>query len=298
MKIGIITPTYNRIFLLERLYKSLLKQNSLFYIWIIIDDGSTDSTESIIQEWINSDNSIQIRYYKKNNSGKSSALNYGFKSNPDIDFFAIVDSDDYLLDNAIQIITQKVNKYYSNSTVGAISFHYYDTNGKIIGKDNKRFNVEEKIMNIYQYSAQNINPDGCIGYYKRVVNEFSFPEYKNEIYVGPSVLPMLMASKYNIVFTNNVIGVAEYQPEGLSKMGRKLRVRNPLGMLKYCELWQSPLNPSKYIRMKYAIAAQAYVRLSKLSKSSILKAGIAKNCFKWWAYPFGWLLSIFWKICD
>ncbi|EKO4507210.1 glycosyltransferase family 2 protein, partial [Escherichia coli] len=42
--ISIITPTYNRAYTLDRLYNSLVTQDSEKFEWIIIDDGSTDET--------------------------------------------------------------------------------------------------------------------------------------------------------------------------------------------------------------------------------------------------------------
>ena len=51
-KITVFTPTFNRINLLENVYKSLLNQTSKDFIWLIIDDGSTDNTENVVKRWI------------------------------------------------------------------------------------------------------------------------------------------------------------------------------------------------------------------------------------------------------
>lgn len=48
----ILTPTYNRAYILPQLYESLLKQTEPDFIWMIVDDGSTDETENLIKGYI------------------------------------------------------------------------------------------------------------------------------------------------------------------------------------------------------------------------------------------------------
>lgn len=52
MLITIFTPTYNRAYTLERLYKSLTSQNKKKFEWIILDDGSTDNTRALAEQFI------------------------------------------------------------------------------------------------------------------------------------------------------------------------------------------------------------------------------------------------------
>ena len=101
-RITVCTPTFNRAYILDKLYNSLLFQSFKNFEWLIVDDGSTDNTESIVKEWINKNN-ICIRYYKKENGGKHTAINYGL----DLalgELFFTVDSDDYLTNDALYII--------------------------------------------------------------------------------------------------------------------------------------------------------------------------------------------------
>ena len=48
----IITPTYNRVDKLHNLYKSLTEQTCKDFVWLVVDDGSTDDTKEIMQNWI------------------------------------------------------------------------------------------------------------------------------------------------------------------------------------------------------------------------------------------------------
>jgi len=106
-RITVFTPTYNRAYILNRLYESLKKQSSKSFLWLIIDDGSTDNTEELVNAWIR-ENIIEIRYYKQENGGKQRAHNKAVEL-CDTELFICVDSDDYLTENAIEgvFLTQK-----------------------------------------------------------------------------------------------------------------------------------------------------------------------------------------------
>lgn len=68
--ITIFTPTFNRGYILPELYKSLLSQSNKSFIWLIVDDGSTDNTEELVKSFIN-DNLITIEYYRQENRGET-----------------------------------------------------------------------------------------------------------------------------------------------------------------------------------------------------------------------------------
>ena len=55
----VITTTYNRAYCLHQVYESLLRQTSNDFLWLIIDDGSTDNTNELVDTWIN-ENKVEI----------------------------------------------------------------------------------------------------------------------------------------------------------------------------------------------------------------------------------------------
>ena len=67
--ITVFTPAYNRAVLLERCYESLKRQTDKRFIWMIIDDGSTDNTREVVAEWISQTTAFDIQYYYKENGG-------------------------------------------------------------------------------------------------------------------------------------------------------------------------------------------------------------------------------------
>lgn len=70
----------------------------------------------------------------------------------------------------------------------------------------------------------------------RAVKKYKYPDFDGEKYIGPTVIQMEMAEEYKMVFSPQVIGVAKYLEGGLSKAGRKLRIKNPKGMLYYSQI--------------------------------------------------------------
>ncbi len=98
--ITIMTPTYNRAYILGNAYQSLQKQTSFDFEWIIIDDGSADNTEELVKGWIAEETRFSIIYEKQPNGGKHRAVNRGVAL-ASYEYFLILDSDDTLTEDAV-----------------------------------------------------------------------------------------------------------------------------------------------------------------------------------------------------
>lgn len=98
----VFTPTYNRRKELAKLYATLCKQTDLHFEWVIVDDGSTDSTKSTVEQWAVS-SQFPIRYFWQKNSGKHVAHNLGAREARGR-LFICVDSDDWLEVDAVETI--------------------------------------------------------------------------------------------------------------------------------------------------------------------------------------------------
>ena len=108
--ISIITATYNRAHTLPKLYESIIK-NSKYdknLEWIIIDDGSSDKTEELVNKWIK-ERKIDIKFFKQKNSGKMSAIN-NYIDKVSKELLIEVDSDDYLTGDAFDKILSNYQK--------------------------------------------------------------------------------------------------------------------------------------------------------------------------------------------
>ena len=74
----IFTPAYNRAHTLPRTYESLYRQNCKDFIWLIVDDGSTDNTAELARDWQSRDNGFEIQYIYKENGGMHTAHNVAY----------------------------------------------------------------------------------------------------------------------------------------------------------------------------------------------------------------------------
>lgn len=68
--ITIFTPTYNRGYILTELYESLKRQSCNDFIWLIVDDGSSDDTRVLVNSWMLSEE-VTIQYFWQENQGKA-----------------------------------------------------------------------------------------------------------------------------------------------------------------------------------------------------------------------------------
>ena len=106
----IFTPTYNRRELLERAYNSLQGQSEFNFEWLIIDDGSSDHTGELCEKWIRGEQKFPIRYFYQSNSGKCAAINKALNLAQG-EWFLVLDSDDFLSDDAVEKINRWTDVY-------------------------------------------------------------------------------------------------------------------------------------------------------------------------------------------
>lgn len=97
MFFSVIIPTYNRAHLLEKTVKTVAEQKYKDFELIIVDDGSTDHTETVVSGLI-AELSISIRYIRQPNSERAAARNNGLKQASG-DYVLFFDSDDTLYPN-------------------------------------------------------------------------------------------------------------------------------------------------------------------------------------------------------
>ena len=122
-KITIFTPTYNRAYTLKKLYDSIVVQDYSAIEWIIVDDGSSDSTKELVTSFIE-ENKIDIKYFYQENSGKHIAINRGVEEAQG-ELFFIVDSDDYLTKDALNIINKWENTLGEGKYIGVCRFESF-----------------------------------------------------------------------------------------------------------------------------------------------------------------------------
>ena len=269
-KIALITTTYNRGQLLQSLYRSLLSQIDHRFDWIIIDDGSKDDTEALVKRF-QDENNIHIQYQKKENGGKASAINVALELLEENVLAVIVDDDEVLSNDAVEIAYQYYHKYYLRDNIGIIHFQ---RRNKKTGKLFANYDVNHDLKYSYwDFLKRGYFCDGYLAFFGYAIKGCRFPLFPGEKYVGPSVLIMRCNDLYNMVWASAVLGVTEYLDDGITRQGRKLRLKNPCGMLCDCLLRQRREAGLK-IRLKYSSAGYAYRRISRLSERDLKERGL------------------------
>ncbi|OCH37528.1 glycosyltransferase family 2 protein [Aliivibrio fischeri] len=97
--ISVIVACYNSGNTIEKCLNSILEQDFFDLEIICIDDGSTDNTKELIQNY----NDLRVKYYYKNNGGASSAKNLGLKLSKG-EYICIIDSDDYISNDSFNLL--------------------------------------------------------------------------------------------------------------------------------------------------------------------------------------------------
>ena len=137
--ISILTPAYNRAHVLHRAYESLKRQKTRDFEWVVVDDGSTDGTPALLERW-RAEADFPIAWYRyENNRGRNAAVNSGAKLVSG-DYTMILDSDDELLDDALETIAywRERTGIDSLSSVSGFYFRCVDEHGALVGRWGRR----------------------------------------------------------------------------------------------------------------------------------------------------------------
>ena len=133
MILTVFTPTYNRAHTLKRLYRSLCCQTCKDFEWLVIDDGSIDNTCILIQQFID-EAIIPIRYIYKENGGLYTGYNTAY-ANIETELNVCIDSDDYMPENAVELIVKIWHERGTARYAGIIGLDFYaGTEKPIAGK--------------------------------------------------------------------------------------------------------------------------------------------------------------------
>lgn len=220
MLFTIFTPTYNRAYTLPKLYESLKAQNHKNFVWLIVDDGSTDGTQDLIEGY-KAEDKIPIRYYKQENKGKHIAVNEGLKY-ADTQWFCIIDSDDYLESKATEIWEELSLEIANHKNYAGFSFiHFSD---KII-YDEKEYG-NKRLSKVSDYKWEHYG-EMLFCFKTDVISNFSFPIFPDEKFCQESVLFFPILRKYRILVTDHVLVHGEYLTDGLSQNHYASMLKSP-----------------------------------------------------------------------
>lgn len=231
----IFTPTYNRGYILPKLYESLCTQEEDGYRfeWLIIDDASTDNTKELVDKWINEQNKFDIRYRRQEHGGKHRALNKAF----DIakgEFIFIVDSDDSLMVNAVKLVDEWLNKIKDDSSFAGVAGLRVSKEGKIWGGN---VDFEEAYVDATDFERRKYNllGDKAEIYRTSILRKYKFPEINGEYFVTEDYCWMqIAAAGYKLRWYNFPVYICEYLDDGLTNTGANAFVGHEKNYKGYC----------------------------------------------------------------
>ncbi|MCA1010095.1 glycosyltransferase family 2 protein [Halobacillus halophilus] len=224
----IFTPTYNRAYCLHQCYESLKRQTNKNFIWLIIDDGSTDDTLERVEEW-KKENIIHIHYHYQENQGMHGAHNTAYKL-IETELNVCIDSDDYMPDDAVENIFNYWVKYGDESVGGIIGLDAF-TDQQIIGSTLPTSQSTSTLFDLYY--KHGVTGDKKLVYRSDLTRKYPYPVFEGEKYVGLAYKYYKLDQEYEMLLLNKVLCCVEYLPDGSSRNMLKQYRRNPQGFSFY-----------------------------------------------------------------
>lgn len=229
MRFTVFTPAYNRGYCIEKLFRSLQRQSFRDFEWVVVDDGSTDDTEARIAAFQKEEQGFPIRYQKVENGGKHRANNLGVRLARG-ELFTCVDSDDYLTDDALEII-DRVEK----SIPPEEKPRFAGVCGQKCGPDllplKGSFAGPGYLDMTYIERLQNKIVGDCSEVlYTEVWRKYPYAEYPGENFLTEATaLYEMAADGLKMRFFNQPIKIIEYLPDGLTASSKERFRKNPRG---------------------------------------------------------------------
>lgn len=225
-QISIITPVFNRLKELTRLYESLSNQTNNNFIWIIVDDGSEEKIDKIVDNW-EKQSKFKINLIVQSNQGKMYAYKNAIKylSTP---WSLIVDSDDTVSKEMIDILYKTIFSIGKGNDCGAVFPRKMDTNSNEISLW-KELPDKVNIIDLrYQYNI----PESAIfvktDKLKKAFNSLQLPDEK---FISEEILYNKLMEQGKFVVRNELFYFGDYQDDGLTNHLFKLWLRNPVSTI-------------------------------------------------------------------
>lgn len=277
----VFTPAYNRAHLLPRLYESLCRQTSDDFEWLLIDDGSSDHTKELVAQW-SKENRIVIRYIYQENQGMHGAHNTAYK-NINTALNTCIDSDDYMTDNAVELILKKWNSMDQQKYAGIIGLDAIET-GEIIGTKFKT-----AYTTLEDFYLEGGKGDKKLVYRTDVVNRYpEYPLFEGEKYVGLGTKYLFIDKDYQLATLNDALVIVEYQENGSSNTMFAQYLKYPRGFI-YNRI--TTMQYSKSVKRKFIEAIHYISSCIILKKKNFLKDTPEKG-LTLLAIPFGLILYL------
>lgn len=287
VSLTVFTPAYNRADLLPRCFESMKRQTIKDFIWMIIDDGSTDDTRSLVEGWMKEPLDFEIVYHYKENGGLHTAYNEAI-AHIGTELCVCIDSDDFMPDNAVERILDFWKAHGSDRVAGIVGLDY-DLQGRVIGDplpDQETVNLIDLLVGRYPIVNGDRTNVVRTELYKKYAPMQVFPGEKN---FNPHYMHLQISREYDFLVLNENLRFVDYQSGGMSNSMWKQYCSSPRSFAEIRKLYLSFPNTGFKFRFRHSIH---YVSSSILARNGrFLKDSPAKGLTVL-AIPFGVMMSV------
>lgn len=232
---SVFTATHNRAHTLQMPFDALMSQTYTNFEWIVVDDGSTDSTPERLASFRQAAR-FPVRVFRQENGGKHRASNVGIREARGR-YFVFLDSDDRCVPSALERFAHHwealdAEGITSVSTVTALCM---TADGQTVGPP-----FPQAVMDVRDPWEQfKLRSSGERWGVNRtdILMEHPFPEFSGERFIPESIVWNRIALRYSMRFVNEPLRVYEALDDGLSARSADHRMRSPRGTtLTYAEM--------------------------------------------------------------
>lgn len=222
------TATYNRAYILGNAFQSLCMQTCKDFEWIITDDGSTDNTAALVEQWIK-EADFPIIYNKLNHVGIPRALNSGI-NRASTSWFMMLDSDDYIKPETVEKVIGWLEEIKDNTHYAGIGFARCYPDGRYM-KDQIPIIGENGYTDCTHIDRKKyrMDMDMCEVHRTELMKKYPFQYWPTEKY-APEQLNFyeIALAGYLMRWRAEKLYICEYLPDGQTK-DDKLVKNNPMG---------------------------------------------------------------------
>lgn len=267
-RITIFTPTYNRAYILPQLYETLCGQQCSDFVWLIVDDGSSDATASFVQKW-QQDGRVDIRYYRQENGGKMRAQNLG-ATLCDTPLFMCVDSDDYLASPLVVVDVLRFWDAHSElaerpDVCGLLTYRKMVPDVGGVRVDNLQLCTMSEVY------ACGFRGETAPVFKSDVLRRYPFPVCDGEKFITEDVVFDLLSLDYRFLLFPYETQVCEYQKDGYTRNGWDVLYKNPKGYRLYYDQLVRNRRPNLVYHEQMFIASSLLVGDGRTFASSSCK---------------------------